>query len=400
MGKVMGNFGIEPRLDNQGHRQATQLELFFDLVIVIAVASLAGSYHHFVSEGHGLGYFIPFCLSFMGIWWTWMNYTWYNSSFDHDDGWHRVLTITMMFGSLFYGGGMAYLIESMDFRVGLIGWIIMRFALILMWLRVYMGNNAQFKKAAFHFMMLYIFLQILWVLLYVTLYDPEQSTPLLIGGFCVFLVELIAPIYIYRNFTDFPVHRGHIIERYGLMNIIVLGEVLLPVGMMLGSLNVNFDMNMIYTALSGVIITFTLWWVYFVEMEHSTDDNNFRQSLIWGYGHYFIYGSSVLVGIGLGVEFDIMTHHAHTAANTSNLIICLAVAVNFATIWLVRDRMYELSLRNIILLISALCFVILSYFDIPLYIIATLMVVTLILRLNISREPRNSKRKTHVSSTN
>ena len=89
------------------HRAATPLELFFDLVIVIAIASLTGAFHHTISEAHGLAKLPSFAFFFVAIWWVWMNFTWYASAFDNDDALHRLLTIVIMFGATIFAAGVA-----------------------------------------------------------------------------------------------------------------------------------------------------------------------------------------------------------------------------------------------------------------------------------------------------
>ena len=69
----------------ESHRPATPLELFFDLVCVIAIASAAAGLHHAIAENHiGIG-ILTFTYAFGSIWWAWMNFTWFASAYDNDD---------------------------------------------------------------------------------------------------------------------------------------------------------------------------------------------------------------------------------------------------------------------------------------------------------------------------
>ena len=61
---------------DEPHRASTPLELFFDLVIVVAVAAAASSLHHGISEDHAPEAILGYVLTFFAIWWAWMNYTW------------------------------------------------------------------------------------------------------------------------------------------------------------------------------------------------------------------------------------------------------------------------------------------------------------------------------------
>src|SRR5687768_5577016 len=73
-------------------RSASMLELFFDLVFVVAVSIAAVQLHHALTEGHVLDGLVTYGLVFFGIWWAWMNFTWFATSFDTDDWLYRVLT--------------------------------------------------------------------------------------------------------------------------------------------------------------------------------------------------------------------------------------------------------------------------------------------------------------------
>jgi len=65
---------MQPRDPHETHRVATPLELFFDLVFVVAIAGAAAQWHHGLTEGH-LGDLLNFVMVFFAIWWAWMNYT-------------------------------------------------------------------------------------------------------------------------------------------------------------------------------------------------------------------------------------------------------------------------------------------------------------------------------------
>jgi low temperature requirement protein LtrA len=88
------------RATDEPHRAATQLELLFDLTFVIAIASLAGRYAHALADGHALEELVPFLQVFFSIWWAWINFTWFASSFDTDDVPFRLPTMVQIAGVL------------------------------------------------------------------------------------------------------------------------------------------------------------------------------------------------------------------------------------------------------------------------------------------------------------
>lgn len=88
----------------KGHRAITQLELLFDLVSVVAIASLTEPLHHAHSEGHGTAMLINFVALFAVIWWVWMNYALIASAFDSDDTLFTLLTLTIMGSAAVFAG--------------------------------------------------------------------------------------------------------------------------------------------------------------------------------------------------------------------------------------------------------------------------------------------------------
>jgi len=67
---------MTPRSPHEAHRTATPLELFFDLVFVVAIAQAAAELHHAVSEAHAVQGLMGYLMVFFAIWWAWMNFTW------------------------------------------------------------------------------------------------------------------------------------------------------------------------------------------------------------------------------------------------------------------------------------------------------------------------------------
>jgi low temperature requirement protein LtrA len=49
---------------------------------------------------------VPFLQVFFTIWWAWMNFTWFASSYDTDDVVYRLLTMLQMAGVLVLAAGV------------------------------------------------------------------------------------------------------------------------------------------------------------------------------------------------------------------------------------------------------------------------------------------------------
>src|SRR5438094_878138 len=73
-------------------RRATWLELFFDLVFVVAVAELALRLRH----DESVGGFLEFAALAAPLWWAWVGFTIYADRFDSDDVVFRGVMLSAM----------------------------------------------------------------------------------------------------------------------------------------------------------------------------------------------------------------------------------------------------------------------------------------------------------------
>ncbi|MCB1376434.1 MAG: low temperature requirement protein A, partial [Rhodobacteraceae bacterium] len=153
---------MRPRDAHEPHRAASSLELFFDLVFVIAISTAAVQLHHSLTEDHVWEGLIHFAVVFFAIWWAWMNFTWFASAFDTDDWFYRTLTLIQMAGVLVLAVGIGPLAARGDFRTVVAGYVIMRLALVTQWLRASRGHPG-LRRTALRYAAGVIVCQILWV---------------------------------------------------------------------------------------------------------------------------------------------------------------------------------------------------------------------------------------------
>lgn len=78
--------------DRTSMRHATWLELFFDLVFVVAVAELAQG----LGDDLSFDGLLHFSVLFLPVWWSWIGATYYSNRFDSDSTLQRVLTFGQM----------------------------------------------------------------------------------------------------------------------------------------------------------------------------------------------------------------------------------------------------------------------------------------------------------------
>ena len=126
---------------HEAHRVATPLELLFDLTFVISFGLAASQLAHALAEGHYPAGLLGFGFASFGICWAWINFAWFASAYDTDDWIFRVVTMVQMIGVLVLAIGLPRLFasieqgEHLDNSVMVLGYVIMRVALVFQWLR-------------------------------------------------------------------------------------------------------------------------------------------------------------------------------------------------------------------------------------------------------------------------
>jgi len=371
--------GLRPLLardPEEAHRAATQIELFFDLVIVIAVAAVALSLHHGISAGHGAGLLVNFLALFVVIWWAWMNFTWFASSFDNGDALYILLTLGVMSGAIIFAGGVGSIAESMDFSFALVGWVIMRIGMIALWLRAAAANPG-YRRTAVSYAVGIAVAQVLWCLFYLA--TPPGSPWFLTLYAAIFVVELLVPVLSERQGAT-PWHRHHLIERYGSLNLIMLGEVLVSVALMFSQFyEGHFEPALIGAAVSGLVIVFTLWALYFMETEQ-LDTSSLRRALVWGYGHIIVFASGALFAAGLGAVMDVAIGHSEIDAAQAARWAVAPVAGYLFGLWFIRERFRSGGLRAHLLLLGSVVMAGLAASGAPIWVAAAGLVAIAALR--------------------
>lgn len=368
---------LRPRDPQEHHRVATSLELFFDLVTVLAIAAAAAGFHHSIAEGHGLEGLPRFAFLFTAIWWAWMNFTWFASAFDNDDPVYRFLLMVIMAGELVFAGTAAHIFDTLDIGLGIIGWIIMRIGMICLWLRAAAGS-AEYRTTALRYAAGIFVAQIYWTAFYL-LVDPASPWFLPIGFFG-FAVELAVPVFA-ENARQTPFHRHHIVERYGLLMIISLGEIVLSVARGYGLLNsTETPVEVAISATSALVIVFAIWWVYFCEEEH-LPRATITQALLWGYGHVFIFAATAALGAALAASVDVAAHEANTVQSEVSKWLGFSLALGTFSLWFVRDRLHTLTgTRGVSLPVMAMVYLVAGLLGLPVWVFAVLAVITVFWR--------------------
>jgi low temperature requirement protein LtrA len=128
------------------------------------------------------------------------------------------------------------------------------------------------------------------------LFPPPQRYVVFYLGIPFDLVAFI--FFLPRRLEAIPVHTEHLIERVGLITIIILGESVSSLST--GLSNISWTVGRLLTAATGFVMISGIWWVYFNSFHLLT-----RQKLATG--HSVLY-SHLFVFIGLAILASLIRH--------------------------------------------------------------------------------------------
>ncbi len=363
---------MRPRDPHEPHRAASSLELFFDLVFVVAISVASVQLHHALSAGHVLHGIVSFAIVFFAIWWAWMNFAWFATSFDTDDWLYRVLTIVQMGGVLVLAAGIpAVFDEHADFTVMIAGYVVMRLAMVTQWLRA-SRSAGRLRRATLTYAVGIAVVHALWL---ATMLLPTEVRPV----FIVVLVaaELAVPVVAERTGTT-PWHPHHITERYGLFTLIVLGESLLAsANAIFEALHDSEDVApLIGLGVLALITTAALWWIYFWPAHHHAIAT-LRESIGYGYGHYFIFAAAGAFSAGIEVEIDVLGGESALEAPWASFAYTIPIAVFLIGVWLVAIRPQADRVVNTAIPVTALLVLVDPLIPVP-FALTTVLLVLLV----------------------
>lgn len=318
------------------HRTATTLELFFDLCFVVAIAQAGQQLVHALVEGHPGSGVVGYFFVFFGVWWAWMNFTWFASAYDCDDVPYRITTLVQIAGVLVYAAGVSRAFNDNDWTVAVIGYLIMRVALTAQWLRAAAGESGAARTAALKYAAGLVVCQAGWVAL---LFAPDGWKRWL---FLVLVAaELMVPVWAEHGHQT-PWHAHHIAERYGLFTIIVLGETIAASTVAVKSAIDEHEAlgELLPIAAGGLLIVFAAWWIYFAVPVHDRLASN-REAIPWGYGHLLIFASGAAIGAGIEVAVEHAVGTAHISQVAANAAVTVPSALFLLTVWLLHSRHFK-----------------------------------------------------------
>ncbi|MDP9027212.1 MAG: low temperature requirement protein A, partial [Actinomycetota bacterium] len=278
---------------NEGDRQVGWLELFFDLVFVVILATLAdGVAHHLSGDGPR-----DFVLQFLAVFWIWNAFTYYSERFESDGLETRVFTfvaILAVAGLAVWGSdglGAGYLGFALSYTAA-------RLLNITMWLRA-AYYNPPFRSTALSFAGGFVVASSL-----IAISFTVEGTPRVVIWGTAVVLEIVTPAIFNRTQWKLPaISRDKYPERFGLLTMIVLGEVVASVIGGIAAVHTAGELtgSTVANGVIGLAIGFGLWWIYYDFVGRRVPFPPLPIQLTWLYLHFFLLIGLVAVGVGVAV---------------------------------------------------------------------------------------------------
>ena len=234
-------------------RRISWLELFFDLVYVIAISRIT---HHLALHINWIGFLEYACL-FMLVFWGWLNGSLYHDIHGNEGLRTRLMTLwqVMIIAAL------AVTIDHSPgwYRNTTVVFMVMQLFITYLWWSVGFYDRAHRRYNRPYTILFLIALALMGLSLYVSPEWLKVIVPLII--ICNYAPPFISQQLLRRSSLDLSLSSS-MAERLGLFTIIVFGEVVLGVVNGISSaekLTFAVWLNFAF-ALS---IVFALWWIFF-----------------------------------------------------------------------------------------------------------------------------------------
>jgi low temperature requirement protein LtrA len=269
------------------------LELFFDLVFVLAITQCTTLMsHHTTWEGLGQG-----TLVLALLWWCWVAYAWLTSVVDPEEGGVRIALFAAMAGFLIAAISVPDSFGSLGTEFA-VAYGAVRFAQILL-LAIAGRDDPTFRRSVTG---LGIGTAIgVTLLIAGSFLDPGPQAA--VWGLALAL-DMGEP-YLFGS-EGWRLVPGHFAERHGLIVIIALGESIVAIGLGAGS---HLTWGIAAAATLGIGVVAALWWTYFdiVALVSArrlirAPEGKVRNELArdsYSYIHFLLVAGVILLALGL-----------------------------------------------------------------------------------------------------
>jgi low temperature requirement protein LtrA len=306
--------------EEQKERKASWLQLFLDLIFVAVVSVLA----HGLAEEQSISWHEvgKFCLLFIPIWWIWMGLTFYNERFETDDISHRLCTFATMLPLAGMAWSAHHALDKTSDEFAL-SYVAARVILILMWFRG--GAHSPAARPMTHRFVLGFSASVACWLVSLLVPAPARFGLWGLG----LLIDLLTPLTTMGAEAQLPkLSTSHLPERFGLFILIVLGESVAGVVNGLGH-SKSLHLHSVLLGMLGLILSFSLWWIYFDHIMNRRTKPSIWWTLGWAYAHLVL--AMGLVALGAAVR-NVIAHEGDVLSDSVRWLVCGAIVVSLVAL--------------------------------------------------------------------
>jgi low temperature requirement protein LtrA len=239
--------------------------------------------------------------------------------------------MVQMIGVLVLAAGVPRMFASiertghLDNSVMVLGYVIMRVALVFQWLRAAKDDPAR-RRVCLTYAATISIAQVGWVVQIVV--PLTTSAAVILGGILV-LIEMTGPVLAERQAGGTPWHAHHIAERHSLFAIIALGEGVVGTVAALSAVvdRQGWTLDAVLAGIAGMGLTFGMWWVYYLLPSGEILQRHRDRAPVWGYVQMLVVTSIVATGAGLRVAADFIEGRGTITAVAAVLAVVVPVGV-------------------------------------------------------------------------
>jgi low temperature requirement protein LtrA len=301
----------------EGERHATWLELFYDLLFAAVVSQMTFQLSQNPS-GFGVLTFVVLCVP---VWWAWVGQSFYATRFDTDDLGHRLFIIAQMF----VVAAMAVNVHTGLGR-GSAGFALSYAALRFLLVGEYLGAHVWVPAArplTRRFGLGFGLAAAIWLV------SAWASPPFrfYLWGLGI-LIDFATPLSAGKLHSQLAPHATHLPERFALFILIVLGEAIS--GVVLGLTKHPWGVQSGLTAALGLSLAFSLWWVYFDNIDGAAIRAARAQGRIWLYQGWLYAHLPLVIGLAasaVGVQYAVASPQDLVLPPAERYLLCGAIAL-------------------------------------------------------------------------
>lgn len=271
-------------------RHATWLELFFDLVFVVAVAGAA----HLLEVDQSAGGILRFAGLFVPVYVAWQGFSIYADRFDTDDLLFRLALLSGMLAI----AALAVQLEEVAHGERTAGFALAYVALRSIMLALY-ARAWRAVLAARPLIARYGPGYSLSVAIWLASLAVDNPARYVFWAVALALDLSVPPLSI-RLIRRVPVHGGHVVERWALFTLIVLGESVVVVA--LGAAGSDWQLDSAAAGVLGFAAVAGVWWLYFDGLDRVEIRRRAPAILTYSLAHLPLLMGLAAMGAGISLQ--------------------------------------------------------------------------------------------------